>query len=119
MTVSLERETAAYARKLPELQAQSGKFAIIKGDDVAGTFDSYRDALKAGYERFRLEPFLVKQIAAVERPLRFSREHALCRSAYTRPRFAQAEIVKILTGGCADPSRVDRRSACPGAEPAP
>jgi hypothetical protein len=79
MTCSLEREIATYTGKLPELQMHSGKFVLIKGDDVVGIFDSYRDALKAGYEQFRLEPLLVKQIAVVEKALQFSREHALCR----------------------------------------
>ena len=41
MTSNLDREWAAYAAKLPELQMQSGKFVLIKGDDVAGIFDSY------------------------------------------------------------------------------
>jgi hypothetical protein len=79
MTDNLDREWAAYVAKLPELQMQSGKFVLIKGDEVSGIFDSYRDALIAGYERFQLEPFLVKQIAVVEKVLQFSREHALCR----------------------------------------
>lgn len=43
------------------------EFVLIKGAEVAGIFDSYRDALTAGYERFKLASFLVKQIAAVER----------------------------------------------------
>jgi hypothetical protein len=75
---SLDREIATYARELPSLQMHSGKFVLIKADEVAGIFDSYRDALKAGYERFKLEPFLVKQIAIVETALQFSREHVLC-----------------------------------------
>lgn len=40
---------------------------LIKRAEVAGTFDSYQDALTAGYERFKLASFLVKQIVAVER----------------------------------------------------
>jgi hypothetical protein len=79
MTSSLEREIATYTEKLPELQMHSGKFVLIKGGEVAGIFDSYGDALKAGYERFKLEPFLVKEIAVVEKALQFSREHVFCR----------------------------------------
>lgn len=52
---------------------QQGRFALIKGAEVAGTFDSYEDALTAGYQRFKLTPFLVKQIVAAER-VTFSRE---------------------------------------------
>jgi hypothetical protein len=78
MTGNLDREWAAYVAKLPELQKHSGRFMLIKGDRVAGLFDTYRDALEAGYEQFRLEPFLVKQISAVEEALKFSREHVFC-----------------------------------------
>jgi len=33
---------------------------------VVDTFAAYEDALKAGYQRFGLEPFMVKQILAIE-----------------------------------------------------
>jgi len=64
---SLREEIDTYIRYLPELLRQQGKFVLIKGAEVAGTFDSYEDALTAGYQRFKLTPFLVKQITAVER----------------------------------------------------
>ncbi|MBL8268542.1 hypothetical protein [Steroidobacter sp.] len=64
---NVREEIDTYFRHLPALLQQQGKFALIKGKDVAGIFDSYRDALTAGYQRFKLTPFLVKQIAAVER----------------------------------------------------
>jgi hypothetical protein len=74
--MELEWELATYKRKLPELLMHTGRFALIKGDDV-DIFDSYGDALKAGYERFRLDRFMVKKIGA--KPLMFSREIVLCR----------------------------------------
>ncbi len=58
-------EIDTYICHLPELLQQQGKFALIKGAEVVGTFDSYRDAVTAGYQRFKLEPFLVKRIAAI------------------------------------------------------
>ena len=64
---NLEHEIATYDRHLPELLGQQGKFVLIKGHEVAGTFDSYQDALTAGYQRFKLNSFLVKQITPVER----------------------------------------------------
>ena len=64
---NLEQEIATYHRHLPELLGEQGRFVLIKGTEVAGTFDSYRDALTAGYQRFKLNSFLVKQIAAAER----------------------------------------------------
>jgi hypothetical protein len=64
--MALEREMKTYHEKLPELAADEGKFALIRGDELAGVFSSLEDALKAGYQKFGLEPFLVKQIHAIE-----------------------------------------------------
>lgn len=50
-----------------------GKFAVIRGDDIQGPFESYEDALQAGYERHGLVPFLVKKIERNESILYFSR----------------------------------------------
>lgn len=74
MNGNFKKELAAYAAKLSELQQHSGKFVLIKEDKIEGVFDSYADALKFGYDRFKLEPFLVKQIAPSERVLFFTRE---------------------------------------------
>lgn len=70
---NLNQEIATYNRHLPELLGQQGKFVLIKGAEVAGAFDSYQDALTAGYQRFKLDSFLVKQIAPAERVIYFSR----------------------------------------------
>jgi len=63
---ALEQELQTYREKLPSLLSEEGKFALIHGGEVAGTFDTYADALGEGYRIFKLEPFLVKQIQAVE-----------------------------------------------------
>ncbi len=65
--MALEREMKTYQEKLPGLKADEGKYVLIQGEEVAGVFTSAEDALKAGYDRFGLEPFLVKQIQAIER----------------------------------------------------
>jgi hypothetical protein len=64
---NFQEEIDTYIRHLPELLQQQGNFVLIKGAEVAGTFDSYQGALTAGCERFKLASFLVKQIIAVER----------------------------------------------------
>lgn len=64
--MALERELATYTTKLPELKANAGKYVLIHGDDVVDVFGNYDDALKEGYAKFGLTPFLVKQIEAVE-----------------------------------------------------
>jgi hypothetical protein len=76
----LEREIKTYKEKLPELQANEGKFVVICGDTVSGIFDSYQDALAAGYERCGITPFLVKQISSVEVLASFTRDLDLCRT---------------------------------------
>ncbi|MFL6199301.1 MAG: hypothetical protein ACJ76J_09005 [Thermoanaerobaculia bacterium] len=72
--MDLEKELAVYRSKLPELKAEyEGKFVLIHGDQVVDFFSSYDDAIKAGYSRFGLEPFLVKQIHALEQAQFISR----------------------------------------------
>ena len=44
------------------LKNHEGKFALIKGRELFGTFDSYENAISEGYRTFKLEPFFVKQI---------------------------------------------------------
>ncbi|HTW81350.1 MAG TPA: hypothetical protein VME23_17520 [Terracidiphilus sp.] len=64
--MALEKELETFKSKLPEWKGSEGKFALIHGTDVVNTFTSYEDAIKEGYARFKLEPFLVKQIQAIE-----------------------------------------------------
>ena len=78
MADTLERELKTYTDHLQELKASEGKFVLIHGDQVVGIFESYQDALKAGYEKFGVKPFLVKRISAVESVAYFTRELDLC-----------------------------------------
>ena len=64
--MALERELEAYRKKLPELKDQQGKFALFHGDAFVDVFSSYEDAIKEGYNRFGLQPFLVKQVQVLE-----------------------------------------------------
>jgi hypothetical protein len=77
-SMALEKEQETYARELPRLLASEGKYVLIHIDEVVGTFDTYSDALNRGYEKFGLDPFLVKQIAIVERVNRFTRDITVC-----------------------------------------
>lgn len=77
---NLNREIETYNRLLPELIAQQGKFVLIKGEEQAGTYDTYQDALAAGYTKFKLEPFMVKQISPAERVAFFTRDLTACRA---------------------------------------
>src|ERR1700683_4675128 len=70
----LQKEIETYNAKLPALLGSIGKFVLIKGTEVEVVYDTYADALKIGYERFKLEPFMVKQIAPAEQIQFFTRE---------------------------------------------
>lgn len=76
--MSLEKELHTYAEKLPVLLAEEGRFVLICGDDVIGTFAAYEDALAAGYEKAGIAPFLVKRITALEQAHFFSRPLEPC-----------------------------------------
>ncbi len=56
---------ATYEANVASWTDHANKFVLIKGDEVVDFFAAYEDALKAGYQRFGLDPFLVKQINAV------------------------------------------------------
>ncbi len=71
--MALEKELATYREKLPELKEHEGKFALIHGNEVVDCYAAYEDAIKAGYQKFQLEPFLVKQINALETVQYFTR----------------------------------------------
>ena len=64
--MALEKELETYRKHISEWPEYEGKFVPIHGEIVAGFYSSYEDALKEAYEKFRLKPFLVKQITAHE-----------------------------------------------------
>lgn len=71
--MALEKELETYKQKLPELKEHTGKYVLIHGDDVVDFFAAYEDAIKAGYQRFKLEPFMVRLINNVEQVLHVTR----------------------------------------------
>ncbi|MBM4017702.1 MAG: hypothetical protein FJ288_05145 [Planctomycetes bacterium] len=53
------------------LGAHEGKFVVIRGAEVQGTFDNQMDAVAWGYRRLGNVPFLVRQVVKVDVPLSF------------------------------------------------
>jgi hypothetical protein len=75
MQMVLEKEQQTYERERQNLLPSAGKYVLISGESVVGTYDTYSDALKGGYERFGIkQPFLVKKIEAVEGIQCFTRD---------------------------------------------
>jgi hypothetical protein len=62
MVLEAELETY-FGMKTDLLAAHYGKFALIRGDDFLGAFDTAEDAYAQGVSQFGRTPFLVKRIA--------------------------------------------------------
>lgn len=66
----LAEEIRTYERLKAELLASSaGRFVVIRGDRVLGTFDSFDDGYDAGLHAWGSVPMLVRHIAD-EQPVR-------------------------------------------------
>jgi hypothetical protein len=67
----LAKEWLAYKREMPRLLAegQEGRFALIKGDEVIGIWDSWQEAATVGRARFGMVPIMVQEIRERERIL--------------------------------------------------
>lgn len=68
-------ELATFQSELSRLlvEGEEGRWALIRGPQVAGIWDTFADAVQAGDERFGLTPFLVQRILVEERPARITR----------------------------------------------
>src|SRR5437868_4486814 len=73
---ALATELRTYQRELSRLleEGEASRFAVIQGDQVLATWDTYRDALQYGYERFGDQLFMVQRVDArdAERLERFA-----------------------------------------------
>ena len=69
----LEHEITRYKENFESISKYEGRFALIKGDDEIEIFDTYEDALKAGYQKYAIEPFLVQKINRIETIVNFTR----------------------------------------------
>jgi hypothetical protein len=78
MPEPLERDLNKFKELLPSLSASEGKYALVYQANLVGIFDSYNDALSAGYKAAGLEPFLVKRIATTEVISYFTRDLGTC-----------------------------------------
>jgi hypothetical protein len=73
-----EKETETYRRLLPKLLNDEGKFVVIYGEELAGIWDTWEDALGEGYARYHQAHFMVKQICEVEPVYTITRLVAPC-----------------------------------------
>lgn len=80
--MALERELATFAKQREGLLAASeGRFALIVGERLVGTYASYDDALQEGYKVAGIgTPFLVKAITRIEAAAHFTRPLVTCQA---------------------------------------
>jgi hypothetical protein len=61
----LEHEVSTFEARRPALVSVAlGKYALVHGDDVAGIYDTEREAIIDGRGRFGYVPLLVERITA-------------------------------------------------------
>jgi hypothetical protein len=72
------REAEVYEARKAELLGESeGKWVVIGGDEVLGTWPTEAEAMDAGCEKYGSYPFLIRQITA---------EEPVCHFAHDLPR---------------------------------
>jgi hypothetical protein len=66
----LEKELAYFERERERLVAEAeGKYALIHGEELLGTYESEEDAITEGYRRCGNVAFLVMEILRVQTPV--------------------------------------------------
>lgn len=70
----LQRELETFRRELPRLLAEGhdGKFGLFHGTTLDSLWPTEDEALSAGYDRFGLDPFLVKEVTGNEKVFYFA-----------------------------------------------
>lgn len=60
----LEKERQYFSKHHAELVARHlGKVVLVKDEELVGAFNTIEEALAEGARRFRLSPFLVREVA--------------------------------------------------------
>jgi hypothetical protein len=84
--MALEQEYEAFKRKLPDLlRTLKGKFVLIHGIDVDGSWEDEDAAYTAGCQKYGMDPFLVMLVVEQEEPVRLFQEVAAFNAHPTQP----------------------------------
>ena len=77
-----EAEWKTFKREIYRLMCagNQGRFALVKGDQVVSVWDTMKDAIQAGRERFGSEPIFVQEVQLYVKPLK-SGYSRLCQSS--------------------------------------
>ena len=68
MQLALETELGFFEEnRAAYLEKAEGKFAVIKGENLLGFFDTDEAAYKAAVQAYGIEPFLIKEVLEEDR----------------------------------------------------
>ena len=63
MSKTLDREIAVYERERERLEREHrGKFVLVRGDEIVGTFDTFQAAADEAVRRFGRGPYLIRRV---------------------------------------------------------
>lgn len=85
--MALGKELDAYHKFLEDkgrANEYSGQYILIQGEEVFGFYSSFEGALQMGYQKFGLEPFLVKQVTWMAQARFVSRPIEPCHTSHER-----------------------------------
>lgn len=69
----LQQELDFFEQQRVDLFARApGKYALVKGTELVGIFDTEIEAIRTGYQKIGNEAFLVKHIVEADVPLTFT-----------------------------------------------
>jgi hypothetical protein len=82
----IREEWQTYRRELPRLlkEGLEGKFALIKREAIIGIFATLDEGVRAGRQKFLMQPFLVQPIREREPLLRLRGYTLPCRNSIIR-----------------------------------
>jgi hypothetical protein len=70
-----EAELKTFQDRLPEwLSHDIGRYALIRGSEALGPYDTENDAIQIGYDTYGMEPFLVREIRPFDVPRTYTRD---------------------------------------------
>jgi hypothetical protein len=77
----LAAEWETYRREIGRLLAEGleGKYALIRGNEIVGIYDTWDAARKAGLEKYLLEPHMVHPIISQEPVIRGPWRYCVCK----------------------------------------
>ena len=67
---ALAADIATYRARLSEISKEhEGEYVLIREGEIIGFFPDFSSAVREGYRRFGIVPFLAKEVTATERSI--------------------------------------------------